>query len=456
MGTEEKNVNRLGIGNLLLWSATGASGAVQVVLLSFVTLYCTNALGLPAALVGTLFMLTKIFDGFTDLIAGYIVDKTNTKLGRGRPYDLCIIGLWITTYLLYAVPTQLSTVAKCVWIFICYSLCQSVFKTFMNAAGTPYMVRAFNNEQKYITLNSIGGIITTACVVVFNVIFPMFYAKIIFDAAGWSKLIGTIAIPLCIIGLLRFFFIPEKYQVDATSQHTKLSDVITLLKTNKYIYPIAVVNLVVGISSNMSVGSYYFLYIVKNVEISGALSMIGMLAMLSMAFYPMLLKKISTKQLIQGGLLLTLVSGAVSWFAMDRIPLLGLATFIAGCANLPSSYMAGILIIDCADYNEWKGNARMEGTLSSVTGFSNKVGAALGTFVMGIMLTASGFDGNLEIQTTAANTMIRFIYAWIPAIFAMIGFAGMSFYKLDKQKAQISADLEIRRTQKGGVNNERE
>ena len=81
----------------------------------------------------------------------------------------------------------------------------------MNAAGTPYMVRAFNNEQAYIKLNSIGGLITTFGVIIFNVIFPMFYAKIIFDASGWGKLVGTIAIPLCIIGLLRFFFIPEKY-----------------------------------------------------------------------------------------------------------------------------------------------------------------------------------------------------------------------------------------------------
>ena len=440
-----KNENKLGFLNLLFWSANGASGAIQVVLLSFVTMYCTNALGMNAAVVGTLFMVSKIFDGVTDLVAGYVVDKTNTKIGRGRPYDLCIIGLWFTTWLQFSVPAGFSMTAKCVWVFICYTLCQSVFRTFMNAVGTPYMVRAFNNEQKYIKLSSIGGIITTAAVIVFNFIFPIFYAGIIYDASGWSRLVGMLAIPLCLIGLLRFFFIPEKYQVDENEQHTTLKDVLTLLKTNKNIYPIAAVQLIVAISANMSVTSYYFLYIVKNVAISGVLSLIGVFAMVTMVFYPILLKRISTKQLIQLGLILTIVSGTVSWIAKDNIALLGLAGFIAGCANLPSSYMSGLLVIDCADYNEWKGNARMEGTLSSVTGFANKIGAAFGTFIVGVLLTAAGFDGTLEVQTAAADNMIRFIYAWIPAIFATIACVALHFYTLDKKKAQISADLVERR-----------
>ena len=106
MGNRQKtkNPDKIGIIPMLLWSENGASSAINVVLLTFLTLYCTNALGMSAALVGTLLMVSKIFDGITDICAGYIVDKTNTKLGRGRPYDLCILGLWFTTYLLFSVP----------------------------------------------------------------------------------------------------------------------------------------------------------------------------------------------------------------------------------------------------------------------------------------------------------------------------------------------------------------
>lgn len=164
---------------MFLWCGNGASLAVHAVLIGYVTIYCTNALGMSEAVVGTLLMVNKIFDGITDLFAGFIVDRTNTKIGRGRPYDLCIIGLWITTWLLFSVPASMTETMKCAWIFICYTLCQSVFKTFLSAAGTPYMVRAFNNDQKYVKLSSWGGLLTTCVVIVFNVIFPMFYGGVV-------------------------------------------------------------------------------------------------------------------------------------------------------------------------------------------------------------------------------------------------------------------------------------
>lgn len=445
MGNKEKarDPNKIGLGKMLLWCGNGASSAIQVVLLSFLTIYCTNALKLSAALVGTILMVSKIFDGVTDLCAGIIVDKTNTKLGRGRPYDLCIIGLWLTTWLMFSVPESLSVAVKCVWIFICYALCQSVFRTFMSAAGNPYMVRAFNNDQAYVKLSSWGGLLTTAGVMVFNVMFPMYYAKIIDNPSGWSRLVLCLAIPLTIVGLLRFFFIPEKYVVeDVENQHTTLKDIVTLLKTNKYIYPVAVLQLVVGIAGNLTVSGYYFLYIVKNVEISGVMSMLSIVAMLTLIIYPMLLKKISTKQLIQYGMMLSLVSGIIGYAAKANLVMLAIAGIVMGISSLPGSYMGNLLIIDCADYNEWQGRPRMEGTLSSVVGFMNKIGAAFGTFLVGILLTASGFDGTLAVQPDSAIMMIRICYALVPTVFSLLGAFALVFFKLDKMKPQMSAELE--------------
>lgn len=440
-----RDPGKLGIGKLLLWCSNGVSTSVEYVVLSFLTLYCTNALGLNAALVGTLLMASKIFDGVTDLFAGYIVDRTNTRWGRGRPYDLCILGVWLTTWLLFSVPVQYSTAVKCVWIFVCYALCQSVFRTMLSAGGTPYMVRAFNNDQAYIKINSIGGLLTTLVIVVFNVVFPIFYAQIISDAPGWSRLIGFIAIPMAVIGILRFFFIPEKYAVDDKNHQTTLKDLVTVLKENKYIYPVAILLLVTGIGSNMTVTSYYFLYIVKNVQISGVMSLVGIVAMATMALYPILLKKISIKQLIQRGLYLTLSAGILCFFAKDNIPLLMIAGIVTGIGSLPCSYMSGLMIIECADYNEWQGRPRMEGTLGCVTNFASKIGAALGTFLVGLLLSSAGFDGTQTVQPATALLSIRFCYALLPAIFYVIAGLLLHFYKLDKMKPQIAADLAQKR-----------
>ncbi|MCD7918410.1 MAG: MFS transporter, partial [Clostridiales bacterium] len=321
-------------------------------MLGYLTVYCSNALGMDTALVGTLLMVSKIIDSVTDILAGYVVDRTNTKWGRGRPYDFMIIGLWFTTWLLYSVPTQFSLVVKCVWIVVCYALCQSFFKTFLTAAGNPYMVRAFNNNQKYIKLGSWGAMFCVVFIMVFNVTFPMLYAPIINDASGWSRLIGYLAVPLAIIGLLRFFFIKEKYDVDTGGgEKASFKDVITVFKTNKNIFPIALIQLVVGMGGIFSstVVSYYFLYIVGDVSISGLISVFQIVAMLSLAFYPMLLRKITVKNLIQWSLYGAIAYGLLNFFAGSNFAMLGIAGVILGFVTLPASDMFNMLIIACAD-----------------------------------------------------------------------------------------------------------
>ncbi|MCD8051586.1 MAG: MFS transporter [Clostridiales bacterium] len=440
--------NKIGAGNLILWSCNGVSVQIQVLVLGYLTVYCTNALGLDAALVGTLLMASKIIDSISDILAGYVVDRTNTRWGRGRPYDFMIIGLWFTTWLLYSVPTQFSLVVKCVWIVVCYALCQSFFKTFLTAAGNPYMVRAFNNNQKYIKLGSWGAMFCVVFIMIFNVTFPMLYAPIINDASGWSRMVGYLAVPLAIIGLLRFFFIKEKYDVDTGGgEKASLKDVATVFRTNKNIFPIAMVQLVVGMGGIFSstVLSYYFLYIVGNVSISGMISMFQVIAMLSLAFYPVILRKISVKHLIQWSLYGAIAYGLLNFFAVDNFPMLCVAGVIVGFVSLPASYMFNMLIIDCADYNEWKLGPRLEGSMTAITGFANKLGSALGTFVVGVLLSWAGFNGTLDVQPDSAIMMIRLCYSLVPMAFYLIAGLSLNFFKLDKIRPEMNAALAEKR-----------
>lgn len=71
---------------------------------------------------------------------------------------------------------------------------------------------------------------------------------------------------------------------------------------------------------------------------------------------------------------------------------------MGGVASLPISYMANLMIIDCATYNEYNGLQRMEGTLNSITGFANKIGSALAVFLVGVLLSAAGYNGSLGVS----------------------------------------------------------
>jgi len=269
-----------------------------------------------------------------------------------------------------------------------------------------------------VKLSTYGGLLTTAVVMVFNVIMPFMVARVLPDPAGWSSLVLFLAIPMAIIGSLRFFFIPEKYAVEDTqNEHTTLKDIVSLLKKNKYVYPVMGLQFLVNMAGSLGVGGYYFLYIVGNMDIAGVMSIFTIFALVTMFFYPAILKKISTKKLIQYATLATIISGVLSFIAYDNLVLLAIAAIFLGVAQLPPSYMGGLLIIDCADYNEWKKMPRMEGTLGSIVGFATKVGTAAAAVVAGWALSLSGFDAALDAQPDSAIMMIRVLYALVANCF---------------------------------------
>lgn len=100
---------------------------------NYLAIFCTNALGMEAALVGMLMMASKVFDGVPDLFAGYLIDNTNSRLGKARPYEFAIIGAWGCTVLLFFASPQWSSTIKAVWVFAMYTMVFSVFNTLLNA-----------------------------------------------------------------------------------------------------------------------------------------------------------------------------------------------------------------------------------------------------------------------------------------------------------------------------------
>lgn len=94
---QERKVGKVGFSKLILWNSSSCSVALSTLVLDYATFYCTDGLQLSPALVGTLFMVSKMFDSVTDVLAGFIVDRTQTRWGKGRPYEIFMLFLWFST-----------------------------------------------------------------------------------------------------------------------------------------------------------------------------------------------------------------------------------------------------------------------------------------------------------------------------------------------------------------------
>ena len=108
--------------NSLLWTSGTIGGGVIYLLTAQLSFALTESFSVSAVYVGTVFLVSRIFDGITDFIAGNIIDRTNTRWGKARIYDLFMIVAWVFVILCFSVPEKLSETGKIVFVFVMYNM----------------------------------------------------------------------------------------------------------------------------------------------------------------------------------------------------------------------------------------------------------------------------------------------------------------------------------------------
>ncbi len=453
MSKKTKDPYRLTALKQIGWSGRAVSIASNVVILGYLTYYCTNILGMSAVLVGSIFLASKIFDGVTDLVAGMLIDNTNTRWGKARPYEFSIIGVWIATIAVFACP-DLGTTGEAAWLFVMYSLINAVFTTLLNASETIYMIRAFKYEDDRNKVISVNGLIVTLGATVISIIFPILMGTMGTTKEGWLKMILIFAIPLTIIGMARFLFVPEVNDEVVTNTTEKISvkDFIPALK-DKYLWMVLAISLLVCLISNTNtaVGTYYFTYIVGDIAKMSLVSMLGLFIPLSLLIMPKLLGKIGVKNLFVYSFIGGAIGCAIKGVAGANMPLIMIGTVIQTFAGLTPSYFTMLLIISVMDYHEWKTGKRVEGVISAINSFSGKVAGGLASGGMGLIMGIAGFEGTAEVITASARTSIVVLYTWLPAVLYIVLVLLMRKWDLEEKMPQIHEELAKRHQEGKGV-----
>lgn len=414
--TRKENPDRLPLGKFFAWRMGAWSMAANFIIMGYVTIYCTDTLLMPPALVGTLLMLSKIVDAIGELFAGYIVDRTHFRFGKGRTWDLCFIGLWLSTILMYSAPADAGLVVKSIWVVCMYSLVMSVFQTMIAAGGNPYTIRAFANTRVIVKLQSYGGVVGTLLSSIVSISFPMVMGKLATSPKGWTTMIAIYAIPLMFFGLIRFFCVKEIYPVEEkVTEPPKFRDMWETAKSNKYIWVVFGINTIAQLLAGMGAATYYFTYIVGDIAKLGTLQSLTLVLLFVMFIFPKFIKKYSMSTLITAGACLGILGGVINFFAGANMGMLAVGFVCTGIAALPTSYIIPVMILKCGEYNAARGQRRMDGTMSAINNFGSNFGSALGSFLIGVILQATGYVPNAAAQPEMATFMIRALNSLIPA-----------------------------------------
>jgi probable glucitol transport protein GutA len=426
MSKGERTLDRLPVGKFFLWKSRDISlAAMNTIILGYLTFFCTNVLGMKPALVGTLLMVSKLFDGFTDLLAGFLIDNTKSKWGKARPYEIAVIGVWGCSIFLFFASPEWSTTVKAVWVFVMYTMVFSVYATILQVSQTPYMIRAFSNNQRIITkVSSLGGIVSMLGGIIVSASFPVFMAKIATSADGWQNLILIYAVPLLVIGILRLVFVKEDPAVDGENgPKVRLKEIIMMLRKNKYCWVYAGIMGLYNIALGFGAGSYFFTYVMGDISKFGLVSISSIALLPVMFIFPTMLNRMSVSNLFALFAAVAAIGYGIVFLGNSSLPLVLIGVVAANLLNLPLGYLGALIIMQLSAYNESIGLPRMEGSSGVVAGFAGKAGSGIGAALCGFLLGKAGFLSSVASKVTqpeSAMLMIRLLYSLLPGICALL------------------------------------
>lgn len=431
------------------WTSRGVSLAVNVLLIMQLTYFCTDMLGLAPTLVGGLLLASKLFDGFTDLMVGFIIDKTNTKFGKARPYEVCIVLVWLFTILLYSTP-QMGVVGTSAYIFVLYTLVNSICATFLNGGDAVYLARSVRSEKNRVSLMAFNGSFVMLFSIVIGIAMPQLIAGLGTTRAGWTVIACSIGIPMGLIGMLRYFFVKEvaappveKNAAVSNSHNIPLKKGLSCVFQNKYIWILAGITFMTQLASNIgsSVNTYYFKYIVGDIGLGSLIGMTSLVTPFVIALFPLISRKIGTVKIMRIGAIIGVFGYVIRILGGTNIITLMLGTLLCSISILPVTMMISIYLIDCMDYGEWKTGVRVEGMLSSVNAFLSKLGSGIASGLVGIIMGMAGYSGVATVQSDLANSSIIALFNYVPLLLTIALLILAMSFNLDKLLPQVKKDL---------------
>ena len=453
--TKAKNPNRFPLGKFLAWKSSDITSAgIFLIVGTYMSIFCTDFLGMTPMAVGNIILISNIIDFVTDLIAAFLIDNTKSKLGKARPYELGAIGMTICTTLIFVTPVGWSDTLKTVWVFCMYTFLYGVFNTVRNAANVPYLVRAFDNNRTLIgKVSSYGGFVTTMGAMVVSLTFPKAMASLATSQSGWTTLILIYMIPLTVLGTLRFIFVKENPEIDAGQLRDKvtLKEIWTLIRKNGYAWIYLLLMFLFQTIQSISALSYYFKYIVGDVSSAGLLSIMSFIVMPVMFLFPVIMKKLNPSQIIGFGCIISCAGYLINFFAGGSMTMLIIGSIITAFAMLPISYLGNMIQMDLCTYNQHLGLPRMDASIGAIfNGFGTQLGQGFGGWLLGFALTAAGYvasEGDTVVaQPESAITMIRLLYSLIPmALMVLLAVTAFMLSKLSKKISKIEENLKNNR-----------
>lgn len=454
-----------GLGDMsssMFWKIFGA----------YLMIFYTDVFGMSAAIVGTMFAVTRIWDSLFDPVVGVIADRTESRWGKFRPYLLYLALPFAIIGIFTFMTPPFGTTGKVIYAFITYTLMMMVY----SAINVPYasllgvMSPNPSDRNTLATFRMMFAYIGSfIALLLFMPLVNMFGGEqpatvmrgwMTAPQFGWFMAVVVMGITCALLFFGCFSFTRERVKPVNETKTPLKTDIKDLIHNSPWwiLLGAGVASLVFN-SIRDGATVYYFKYFVDETAfgkiqflgipfiLSGLYLAVGQAAnILGVVLAAPISNKIGKRHTFMAAMAIaTVLSVIFYFFDKNQITLIFVFQILISICAGSIFPLLWSMYADCADYSELKTGNRATGLIFSSSSMSQKFGWAIGTAVTGWMLGAFGFVAN-GVQNPETINGIKMFLSILPAIGTVLSFIFIAFYPLsEKRMKAITKELEAKR-----------
>ncbi|NCG06429.1 MAG: melibiose:sodium transporter MelB [Gammaproteobacteria bacterium] len=405
--------------------ALGKDFACSIVYL-FLMYYYTDVAGVPAAFVGTLFLVVRMIDAVSDPIMGMIVDNTRSRFGKFRPW--IVLGTVINSLALLALFSAhlfsgfqlllFVTVTYIIW-GLTYTIMDIPFWSMVPALS------AHREERERLVVWP-----RLFASVAWTVVGTYGLASIAFlgegdEGRGFLLLSGLIIVAFLASALVTFTQVQERIATRGSSDRFSFGDVITILRNNDQLASLIGCVLTFNIGTQLVGGFaiYYFSYAIGKPELFPMFALVsGIAEMFGIFIFPWLCRYLPRRLTWYIASLFALACSVALLAGSIVAPESGVLVAVAGALLKFGGGIANglgtVMLADVVDYGHYKTGKRSESIIFSVQTMLVKFAGAFAGFFIGVGLSLIGYVPN-EVQNEATVLGLRALMIGLPVVFLL-------------------------------------
>lgn len=429
---------------------------------SYLMIFYTDVFGLAAATVGTMFLITRVWDSAFDPIIGVLADRTHSRWGKFRPYLLYLAFPFALIGVCTFVTPDFDVTGKLIYAYITYSLMMMVY----SAINVPYAsllgVMSPNPKERNILSTYRMMFAYIGSFVALLLFMPMvnYFAEGHSEQYGWTMAVLVIALLCAVLFYGCFAWTRERVKPLKETQSALKDDLKDLFRNKPWwiLLGAGVAALVFNSIRDGATVYYFKYYVVEDAYnsirlggvsfvLSGLYLAVGQAAnILGVILAAPVSNRIGKKATYMGAMSIATVLSVVFYgFEPSQLALIFVfQVLISICAGSIFPLLWS-MYADCADYSEWKTGNRATGLIFSSSSMSQKFGWAIGSAITGWLLGYFGFQANM-VQSAETIQGIKMFLSFLPAVGTVLSVLFIAFYPLNENRMKnITHELDAKR-----------